>query len=176
VSSLATVILALLSIAPGRYSRHIEAHALPPQHRAQQIAEYAEHGEVVTGISRVVLVALWYGESTLNPAAENKRTKAYGIGQILPSTPWYNAWTQDCAMDPFACEVKGAEHSARALRYYTRQCGSLLRGLTAYRAGRPNGSCLPPGPKALATIRLAQTIAYRMRVKSTRPLVAARLP
>lgn len=159
MTNLAYILLSMLTIGPGVYTRHIRDHALPPQHRAQQIAEYVEHASIVTGISRPILAALWFTESTLNPKAEHKATHAYGIGQLLPGTPFYNQWTRDCARDPYACEVKGAEHSARALKAYLSRCGTMARALAAYRIGH----CMPPGPKTWQTIRLAQRIESRLR-------------
>jgi hypothetical protein len=168
---LTPIILALLTIAPGRYSSHLERHALPPCHRAQQLAEHIEHGAFVAGVPRAVLTALWFHESSLNHKAVS-RTGAEGIAQLQPGTPWYRGWLKDCARDPWACEQKNAENGAIALAHYRRECGTMARAIQAYRTGR----CGNPGPRTLATMRLAHRISFRMHTPSSAPFVAARLP
>lgn len=172
MSSLTLVILALLTVSPGHYAKHIQYGALPPRHEAVRLSENVEHGAFVAGVPRAVLTAHWYYESTLNHKAVNKVSGAFGIGALLPSSIWARGWMKSCARDQYACDVKDAEYAAIALRHYLDKCGTMLRALTAYRVGH----CKVPGPKAKATLRLAQRIQYRMDHPSPTPFKAPPLP
>lgn len=172
ISALGLAISCLLSLGHGRYARHIEDHALPVAHRTTQLAEHAEHGETVSGVSRYWLVAHWCYEATLDHGAENDRTKAFGIGQLHPLSRWYRGYLKDCALSPFACEAKSAEWSAIAMRDYRRQCGTMLKAVSAYKIGH----CVEPGPQAYLTQKLAMQLAWRVKHPSTARIYAARLP
>ncbi len=170
MSALAMTILALLTLSPGNYARHIRDHSLPPQHRAQQLADHVEHAAFSTGLPRALLTAHWYYESTLHHRAMNRTTKAFGIGQLMPTSIWHKGWLKSCARDSYACEVKDAEYAAVALKYYKNACGTVARALTAYRVGH----CAGVGPKAKTTLRLAKMVQERMNNPSLQPLRAPR--
>jgi hypothetical protein len=172
MSNLALVIVALLTLGNGRFAPHLTERVPSADIGAQRLESDIESAAIVSRIPRAILTAHWYYESTLNHRALNNSTGAYGIGQLMPGFVWHRRWLKDCARDPYACNAKSAEHAAMALRHYIDRCGTMLRALTAYRVGH----CQEPGPRAKATVRLANMVTYRLQHPSRARLIAPRLP
>lgn len=92
--------------------------------------------------------------------------------QLHPSNPFYAGWLSVCAKEPYFCDAAAVEYGALALAAYRKRCGSMLRAITAFRIGH----CTKPGPRAKATMLLAQAIHWRVKNPSKAPLRAPRLP
>jgi soluble lytic murein transglycosylase-like protein len=174
-SPLTLIILSLLTIGPGRYAPHVQRQALPATQWAEQRAEWVQRAADVTGMPRGVLTAMVYYESTFRDSSRSSAGAA-GPLQLLSGTPHHRAWMSVCAKEPAFCGAANVEQGALVLKAYKRRCGTMLRAITAYRAGTPGGRCMEPGPKAHATMALARQINWRLKHPSTRPLRAPRLP
>jgi hypothetical protein len=157
VNALAAVIAALLFAAPVPRSRVIET--------AAQFEAAAKLSKVK--VSR--LVALGYYESTFNHRARS-RVGALGMMQLL-NPKYVRPWRADCKLKPSECDAANVVWGAWALRDSLQQCGTYLRAFGHYRTGR----CVA-GPRAHATMRLAEQIEFRLKRPSTAPLRARRLP
>jgi hypothetical protein len=169
VNALALIILALLTVAPGRYAPQLTRDPLGPDMAAQSWAEDIQQACRVAGVPESDYTALLMYESAFRDVVSP--VGAQGPSQLLPGTPWHRAWLIDQARDPFASRLKNIEHGARALRYYQDACGPGSRAFQGYRVGH----CGKPGPRSMQTLRLAHQIEQRLR-EMRRPLIARRLP
>lgn len=176
MSSLAMVILSLLTFGNGSLAPHVRRQALPVQQWAEMRAEWVERASATSGVSSAIIVALAFHESAFKDHAHSP-SGAEGLLQLLPGTPHFRSWMAVCSKEPYYCSAANLEAGAVALAKYRDRCGTMLRGLTAYRAGLDeHGRCKPVGPRARSTMALANRISHRLRVPSSRPMFAARLP
>lgn len=155
MSPLAMVIAALLVVAP---VAHVEKTAAQLEAAAQ-----------LAKVDVALLTALAFHESSLRHDA---RSRVGAMGMLQLYHPRYvRPWRSDCAVSPRDCSALNVVYGAMALRDALQKCGSHVRAVGAYRSGR----CIVRA-RERATVALAQTIRYRLKHPSTRPLVAPRLP
>lgn len=155
MSPLAMVIAALLVVAPAQ--------------RVERIAAQLDGAARLAKVDVALLTALAFHESSLR---ENARSRVGAMGMMQLYSPRYVApWKAWCRTHPSDCSSENVRQGAWALRDAIQKCGSHVRAVGAYRSGR----CIVRA-RERATVALAQTIRYRLKHPSTRPLVAPRLP
>jgi len=130
---------------PGGSQGLSKAHAA--RKACQPYAGHIRAAEQAKGFPLHTLTALGFTESRCDPKAENKRTRAKGWGQFVPSgaaavgriqrargqTPWF---TYARTLDP----VASIHAAAELLAYALDVCGSLLAAVGLYGSGKCGGA------------------------------------
>lgn len=171
--ALRAVILALLVVTqtPTQtvYAPHAARHPNGAQGYATEVAEHLHAAAKLHDVDVALLAALAYYESAFDRRARS-RVGALGMLQLMPQFRWGRAWRADCRILPSECDALNVAYGAAALRDGIQVCGSHVRAVGRYRTGR----CVA-GPRARATVVLAQQVRFRLKHPSTRRLVVRRL-
>lgn len=140
----------------------IERKAEAARKACQPYAEHIRKAEKAKNLPRHVVTGLLYTESRCKPDAENKKSKARGVGQFTPSGAAAVGRIQKqrgdkaprfsyaATFDPVASIRAAAELVALGLEL----CGGLAEALRLYNSG----SCGKPSAFSRAVLRLAEAI------------------
>lgn len=158
--SLTAAILCLCTVWIGMggpvYSHALRDHELGAVGRAQQLATYTSEAAHEANVRPALLAALVYLESSFRAQAVHRETGAFGLGALMPGSPWATALQADCAVLPERCEQLSLLWSGRALADGIKACGSEAKGVGWYRTRR---QCIA-GPRVAHVMRTAERVDY----------------
>jgi soluble lytic murein transglycosylase-like protein len=135
-------------VQPQGPSRGLAAQAEQAHKACQPYREHLQAAEKAKKLPAHTLEALIWSESRCNPKAENKRTRARGLGQFVPSgaaavgriqrakgepAPWFS-YSQAFQAVP---SIRAA---AELLAYALDVCGSLVAAVGMYGSGKCSGA------------------------------------
>lgn len=152
-------LLAIVSLLIALPSGQLPAYAREPGYLDAHVANTVHVAKVV-GLPVARLAALYVAESHYNQHAVSFNGTSVGLPQINVRSRWYRQWQAACRAVPSHCQWSGQLIGARVLKTGIVLCRSFQGGVGWYRTGR----CVIR-KRDRDVVRLAQTIAWRLRMK-----------